>query len=54
MKKLNRLSHARNKFEGKVVLVTGASSGIGRQVSLDFSGQGVQSIILVARSQSKL
>jgi short-subunit dehydrogenase len=54
MKKLNRLNHARNKFEGKVVLVTGASSGIGRQVSLDFSGQGVQSIILVARSQSKL
>jgi uncharacterized protein len=54
MKKPDRLSHARHKFEGKVVLVTGASSGIGRQVSLDFSGQGVQSIILVARSRSKL
>jgi uncharacterized protein len=54
MKKPNRTNHARNKFEGKVVLVTGASSGIGRQVCLDFSGQGVQSIILVARSQSKL
>jgi short-subunit dehydrogenase len=50
----NRTNHARNKFEGKVVLVTGASSGIGRQVCLDFSGQKVQSIILVARSQSKL
>jgi uncharacterized protein len=35
-------------------LVTGASSGIGRQVSLDFSEHGAQSIILVARSQSKL
>jgi short-subunit dehydrogenase len=54
MKRPIRTNHARNKFEGKVVLVTGASSGIGRQVCLDFSGQGVQSIILVARSQSKL
>ena len=54
MKELNRIDRARKKFEGQVVLVTGASSGIGRQVSLDFSGQGVQSIILVARSQSKL
>ena len=35
-------------------MVTGASSGIGRQVSLDFSDHGAQSIILVARSQSKL
>lgn len=47
-------NYARNKFEGKIVLVTGASSGIGRQVSLDFSGHGAQSIILVARSRSKL
>lgn len=54
MKKQIRTSHARNKFEGKIVLVTGASSGIGRQVSLDFSGHGAQSIILVARSRSKL
>jgi uncharacterized protein len=54
MKKQIRTSHAGNKFEGKIVLVTGASSGIGRQVSLDFSGHGAQSIILVARSRSKL
>jgi uncharacterized protein len=54
MKEPNRINHARKKFEGQVVLVTGASSGIGRQVSLDFSRQGVQSIVLVARSQSKL
>lgn len=54
MKKQIRTNHARNKFEGKIVLVTGASSGIGRQVSLDFSGNGAQSIILVARSRSKL
>ncbi|MFZ0742041.1 MAG: SDR family NAD(P)-dependent oxidoreductase [Nitrososphaeraceae archaeon] len=54
MKKQIRTNHAINKFEGKIVLVTGASSGIGRQVSLDFSGQGAQSIILVARSRSNL
>jgi uncharacterized protein len=50
----NRGSQNKNKFKGKVVLVTGASSGIGRQVSLDFSDHGAQSIILVARTQSKL
>ncbi|MFY9565273.1 MAG: SDR family NAD(P)-dependent oxidoreductase [Nitrososphaeraceae archaeon] len=54
MKKQIRTNHAINKFEGKIVLVTGASSGIGRQVSLDFSGHGAQSIILVARSRSNL
>ena len=54
MKKQIRTNHAINKFDGKIVLVTGASSGIGRQVSLDFSGHGAQSIILVARSRSKL
>jgi uncharacterized protein len=54
MKKQIRTNHAINKFEGKIVLVTGASSGIGRRVSLDFSGHGAQSIILVARSLSKL
>jgi short-subunit dehydrogenase len=54
MKKQIRTNHARNKFEGRIVLVTGASSGIGKQVSLDFSEHGAQSIILVARSRSKL
>ena len=54
MKKQIKTNHARNKFEGKIVLVTGASSGIGRQVSLDFSGHGARSIILVARSRSNL
>jgi uncharacterized protein len=54
MKKQIRTNHVINKFEGKIVLVTGASSGIGRQVSLDFSGHGAQSIILVARSRSNL
>lgn len=54
MKTRCRTSHRINKFEGKIILVTGASSGIGRQVSLDFSRRGAQNIILVARSRSKL
>jgi uncharacterized protein len=54
---LNLLSmtrRSRKKFDRKIVLVTGASSGIGRQVCLDFSSQGAESVILVARSRSKL
>src|SRR5215208_5790555 len=48
------ISRGKKRFDGKVVLVTGASSGIGRQISLDFSNNGAQSIILVSRSRSKL
>ena len=54
MKTRNRISRRKNRFEGKIVLVTGASSGIGRQVCLDFSRQGARHIILVARSLSRL
>lgn len=42
------------KFRDKTVLVTGASSGIGRQVAIDFSNNGVKMIVLVSRSQTKL
>ena len=47
-------SGSRNKFKGKVVLITGASSGIGRQAAIDFARNGAKTIILVARSKSKL
>ncbi len=47
-------SGSRNKFKGKVVLITGASSGIGRQAAIDFAKNGAKTIILVARSKSKL
>ena len=43
-----------NKFKEKIVLITGASSGIGRQTAIDFAVRGAQSIILVARSKPNL
>lgn len=44
----------RKKFDGKIVLVTGASSGIGKQTAIEFVNSGVGTIILVSRSESKL
>jgi uncharacterized protein len=35
-------------------VITGASSGIGRQAALDFVNEGAGSMILIARSESKL
>ena len=40
-------------FHGKVVLVTGASSGIGAQAALHFSNAG-GSVVLVGRNEEKL
>jgi uncharacterized protein len=42
------------KHEGKIVLITGASSGIGRQAAIDFADNGADVLILVARSESRL
>jgi len=44
----------KSKFEGKIIVITGASSGIGRQAALDFVDEDAGSIILIARSESKL
>lgn len=40
-------------LEGKTILVTGASSGIGRQCAIDCSKMGAK-VILVARNEERL
>ena len=42
------------KIQGKTALVTGASRGIGRAIALEFARQGIQQLILVSRSPSRL
>jgi uncharacterized protein len=43
-----------NKLKGKTVLVTGASSGIGRSTVLDFAEQQVKAVILVSRNKQRM
>jgi uncharacterized protein len=52
--KNGRKEDTRKKFAGKIVLITGASSGIGRQVAIDFANNGASKIILVSRTERKL
>lgn len=40
-------------FKGKVVIVTGASSGIGAATAVEFTRQGAK-VAIVARNQTKL
>ena len=46
--------NAKSKFKGKIVLITGASSGIGKQAAIDFADNGANTIVLVSRSKTKL
>ena len=41
------------RFEGKSVVITGASSGLGRQISLDFAAEGA-TVVAVARRKDRL
>ncbi|MEK0330251.1 MAG: SDR family NAD(P)-dependent oxidoreductase, partial [Nitrosopumilus sp.] len=40
-------------FKNKVILITGASSGIGKQTAIEFAKLGAN-IVLVARRKDKL
>lgn len=40
-------------FKNKVILITGASSGIGKQTAIEFAKRGAN-LILVARRKNKL
>jgi uncharacterized protein len=38
----------------KTIVITGASTGIGRQVTLDFAKKGVRGLVIVARNRDRL
>ncbi|HJT48670.1 MAG TPA: SDR family NAD(P)-dependent oxidoreductase [Nitrososphaeraceae archaeon] len=50
----NNKKNAKSKFKGKIVLITGASSGIGKQTAIDFADNSAETIVLVSRSKTRL
>lgn len=45
--------HCENCLQDRVILITGASEGIGKQAALEFARQGAH-VVLIARNQEKL
>ena len=43
-----------SKHHDKVIVITGASTGIGRQVAVDFAKEGVRALAIVARHRDRL
>ncbi|HEX8144841.1 MAG TPA: SDR family oxidoreductase [Pyrinomonadaceae bacterium] len=43
-----------NRLQGKNILITGASQGLGRQLAIEFAREGAAALSLVARSPEKL
>jgi short-subunit dehydrogenase len=44
----------RIRYQDKVIVITGASKGIGRQVAVDYSKNGVKGLAIVARNRDQL
>jgi short-subunit dehydrogenase len=42
------------RHQDKVIVITGASSGIGKQVAIDFAKEGVKGVAIVARNKDRL
>ena len=43
-----------SRLQGKYILITGASQGLGRQLALDYAREGAAGIAIVARDESAL
>ncbi len=43
-----------NRLKGKLVLITGASKGLGRQLAIDYAREGAAGLAIVARNEEAL
>ena len=53
IKKREKLIKGTDKFKNKIIIITGASSGIGKACAFEFARQGAK-VILAARTESNL